>query len=98
QGAPSEICSTIELVINGSPIVYRAPKISLPSNILINPLYASITPGSEHLEVRYTTDGSDPNASSSLYEGPIPLKATTTIRAGSFEKGGLVSSVVSATV
>lgn len=96
--APSEICSTVELVIDGSPVVYKAPTIHSPSDVLINPLKVSITPGSEHLDVRYTMDGSDPTPSSPLYKGPIGVSDTTTIRAASFEGDRIVSSVVSTTV
>lgn len=44
--------------------------------------------------VRYTTDGSDPNASSAVYVGSINLNASTTIKAVS-EDGGSVSNVIS---
>ena len=37
--------------------------------------------GPQGAEVRYTTDGSDPSAESTLYSEPITLSATTTIKA-----------------
>ncbi|MBQ7425918.1 MAG: chitobiase/beta-hexosaminidase C-terminal domain-containing protein [Prevotella sp.] len=37
--------------------------------------------GPQGAEVRYTTDGSDPNAESTLYSEAITLSATTTIKA-----------------
>jgi len=39
------------------------------------------------LEIRYTTDDSQPTAESTLYEGPIELVETTPIRAAVFENG-----------
>ena len=95
---PSDICSTIALTIAGAPIVYKAPKINLLSDVLVNPMSATITPGSEHLDVRYTTDGSDPTSSSPIYNGVIPLTDTTTIKAASFANDRIVSAVVSSTV
>lgn len=46
--------------------------------------------------IRYTLDGSAPTASSPAYTGPIPLSATTTIRAAAF-KNGIASPVASGT-
>ena len=43
-------------------------------------------------EIRYTTDGTTPTASSSLYSAPITLNATTTVKAIAL-KNGLNSSV-----
>jgi hypothetical protein len=47
-------------------------------------------------ELRYTLDGSAPNAHSALYTGPITLKKTTVVRAGSFEEGKLPGDIVTA--
>ena len=44
----------------------------------------SPTPGAE---IRYTTDGSEPNALSPLYTGPFPLTASTDFRAKAFKDG-----------
>jgi hypothetical protein len=38
-------------------------------------------------EVRYTIDGSRPTASSALYEGPIVLRESATVRARTFREG-----------
>jgi hypothetical protein len=37
--------------------------------------------------IRYTLDGSEPTSSSTLYESPIPISATTRVRARSFKSG-----------
>jgi hypothetical protein len=39
------------------------------------------------VEVRYTTDGSEPNASSPVYAAPFEVARTTTVRARSFRNG-----------
>ena len=47
-------------------------------------------------EIRYTTDGTTPTASSALYSSPLTLTATTTVKAIAL-KNGLNSSVASRT-
>ena len=51
---------------------------------------ASATPGAT---LRFTTDGSTPGASSEAYGGPIPLTASTTVRALAFKPGMTPSSI-----
>lgn len=46
-------------------------------------------------EIRYTTDGSEPTASSVLYTQPFVLDKTATIKAKAFEKGALSSNTIS---
>ena len=49
-------------------------------------------------EIRYTTDGSEPTATSgSVYSGPVQVSATTTIRAYASKTGWTDSPVASAT-
>jgi hypothetical protein len=38
----------------------------------------------EGAEIRYTTDGSNPDRNSTLYEGPLTLETSTSIRAATF--------------
>ncbi|MGL5674955.1 MAG: chitobiase/beta-hexosaminidase C-terminal domain-containing protein [Cellulosilyticaceae bacterium] len=47
--------------------------------------------------IRYTTDGSEPTASSSVYKNSIPVAKTTTLKAKAFKEGMKDSSTVSAT-
>jgi len=48
-------------------------------------------------EVRYTTNGSIPTATSTLYTTPIPVSATTVIRAAAFTGGTAVGEIVTDT-
>ena len=48
--------------------------------------------------LRYTTDGSDPVASSPAYTGPIAVSATATIKAAQFDAAGHAGPVASRTV
>ena len=92
---PDAICSVVRLEVAGKPIVYRVPKISTPSAILVGQTTASIDAGSKQLQVRYTTDGSDPTVGSALYEEPISIARSLTLKAASFYQGRRVSSVAS---
>lgn len=56
----------------------------------VNVSLSTNTPGAE---IRYTTDGSDPNGTSTLYAGAINVTSTTTIKAIAVKKG--VSSDIS---
>lgn len=49
------------------------------------------TPGAT---IRYTTDGSDPEASSARYSTPLVLQTTTTLRARAFRAGWTTSAAV----
>lgn len=48
----------------------------------------TITTTDVDVEIRYTTNGSKPNWTSTLYTGPIAVNNTTTIRARAFPVGG----------
>jgi len=48
-------------------------------------------------EIRYTTDGSEPGRGSTLYQSPVTLTNTTTLKAKSFGNKGQSSRVIEAT-
>ncbi len=60
-----------------------APVFSVPSGLFSSPVSVAISaPGA--LEVRYTTGGAEPATTSTLYTGPIPVSATTVLRARAY--------------
>ena len=52
------------------------------------PIGVEITTATDSAVIRYTTDGSEPSAGSgSIYNGPIAIDSTTTLRAAAFKQG-----------
>lgn len=62
---------------------------STAQNVVIN----CATPGAE---IRYTLDGAEPGASSTLYSAPVPIVATTTLKAKAFLTGWETSATATA--
>ena len=58
----------------------------------------SIVAADSEVEVRYTTDGSEPTAESTLYTGPFTVSDTTTIKAKAFLCGEWSGATASATL
>lgn len=56
----------------------------------------SISCPTDGATIRYTTDGTDPDEKSSVYNGPIDLEDTTTVRAIAVKDGLIPSEIVSA--
>ena len=49
-------------------------------------------------EIRFTTDGTDPDTSSAIYTGPLPLANTATVKAAIFVDGKMAGMVSEKTV
>jgi len=90
--APDEAVSVIKLVVRGEPVVYDAPEIEAASPIFVNPLAVTLS-ASKGLEIRYTTDGTAPNARSRLYAAPFEISQTTLVRAIALHNGKPVSPI-----
>lgn len=58
----------------------------------------SIAKNGEKGVLRYTTDGSDPTATSPIYAGPFTINVTTTIKAKTFDSEYFDSAIVSSTL
>jgi hypothetical protein len=63
------------------------PTFSPVAGIFDEPVQVTLTPGTEGATVRYTLDGSEPTASSTLYTAPFTVLSTTTVKAKSFGGG-----------
>ncbi|MBP5677981.1 MAG: chitobiase/beta-hexosaminidase C-terminal domain-containing protein, partial [Bacteroidales bacterium] len=73
--------------------VTAQPKFSEPHGLYdVTSLTVGITPTDATAEVRYTTDGSEPTAQSSLYTEPLQLTRTTLLRAVEVKNGVVTSA------
>ena len=74
------------------------PRFDLPHGLYDEAsLTVGITPQGADSEIRYTTDGSEPTAQSTLYTEPLLLTSTTLLRAVEVKNGSVVSPVATAT-
>lgn len=94
--APDSNCTTVELEVEGSPVIYKAPKIMAASNILVRKTSVAMEVPTG-LQVRYTLDGREPSDASPAYERPVEIDHGVTLRAASFRNGEKVSATVSQT-
>lgn len=82
------------------PSVVTAPTFSESSKTFSNKFDLTLTKGSDAELIMYTTDGTDPsyeNNNGELYESPISISHTTTVKAIAVSDEGKESDVVSET-
>ncbi len=72
--------------------VLPPPKFSLRGGKFHEPIQVALQDAEPGSEIRYTTDGTAPTSSDSLYQTPIRLTESTTVRARAF-KSGFVKSI-----
>ena len=92
--ANSEIASAI--IVIDTPTV-AAPAFTPASGVFTDNVSVSITCSDTAAAIRYTTDGTEPTETSTLYESPITFTATTTIKAKAFKGNWHASETVEAT-
>lgn len=69
------------------------PTFTLTSGVYTDPISVAIQCATEEVEIRYTTDGTTPTASSTLYQNPLIINQTRFIRAIAFKEGWNKSEV-----
>lgn len=72
---------------NNARLWLAPPSLSLPSGWYQNPQIAAFSHPEPGVSIRYTLNGSDPDAQSALYTVPITIGSTRTIRARAFKTG-----------
>jgi hypothetical protein len=73
-----------------------SPIFSRPSGTFVDPFQLTLSASAPDAVIRYTTDGDAPDASSTLYSGPITIDTTTQIRAWATGPGMLPGPVATA--
>lgn len=66
---------------NAAAVVWGQPEYSKASGIYPSAFQLELTPPDPGTQIRYTTDGSLPTATSALYCGPLTISHTTCLRA-----------------
>ncbi len=82
DGMPSSNIAAAAYAMNLS-----APAFSPAAGTYSTSLNVSLQCASGGAEIRYTTDGSDPTASSPLYTAPLAIDVSTTVKARAFRSG-----------
>ncbi|MBO7491914.1 MAG: chitobiase/beta-hexosaminidase C-terminal domain-containing protein [Bacteroidales bacterium] len=85
-GYPSAPSSTVEM-----------PVITPNSGSYLEPVTVSMTCATAGAEIRYTTDGTTPTSTSTLYSAPFTVNTTTTVKAMAFFGSMTPSNVATAT-
>jgi YVTN family beta-propeller protein len=68
-----------------------APVITAGSTIFMDSTVVSMKNPYQSVTIRYSLDGSEPSVTSPVYETPLTVKQTTTLKARSFWKNGVAS-------
>ncbi len=63
-------------------------------NVFIDKAEVTIKPRTDGAEIRYTTDGADPSASSTLYTAPFTISQTCTVKARGFKSGKSITPIL----
>ena len=82
---------------SGETSIAATPTFTPAAGSFVDPVSVTISTVTDGASIYYTTDGSDPTTSSTLYTGPFTVSTTTTIKAIAMKSGMENSSVASAT-
>lgn len=81
-----------------APPTVALPTINPAGGNFYGPVEVSISTLTEGASIYYTTDGTDPDGTSTLYTAPFTVSATTTVKAIGIKEGLDNSSIASATL
>ena len=93
--------SAMQLAAGNYLISIEYPEVAIPTfaptaESFLESVEVTLACSTDGAEIRYTLDGTDPTATSTLYENAFALTATTTVKAIAI-KGGTTTAIVSKT-
>jgi alpha-L-fucosidase len=94
---PDSDATVVVLDLAGRADVSDPPDIVSDFDTFTSSLEIGVSSTREHVDVRYTLDGSTPGPASPLVSGPVRLSSTTTLSARCFRQQSAVSGTSSAT-
>ncbi|MCA9284379.1 MAG: alpha-L-fucosidase, partial [Phycisphaerales bacterium] len=89
-------CTVVAVEFSGAPVVHRPPLIDTAADRFLTDTTFTLSPAGDDdaaIELRYTLDGSPPNAQSARAEGPVRLTSSATVAAQAFRNGTALSDV-----
>ena len=91
------MCYIVFQATSSATNVVATPIFSVPTSVIYAPTNVSITCSTPGASIYYTTDGTTPTQSSTLYTTPIAITSAMTLKAKAFLTGYTESFVASAT-
>lgn len=92
----SDVAAAIYIINLPPPETAAAPVFDPPAGTYATEQTVTIGSATEDAILRYTLDGSAPSEASTVYEGPITVSVTTTIKAYAVKEGMLDSEIATA--
>jgi hypothetical protein len=85
-GMPNNEATALEAVVS-------APVLSVEHGFFDSPFELELLGSTPGAEIRYTTDGSEPELEDTLYSAPVTIRQTTPLRARAFKEGWVPSPI-----
>ncbi len=90
---PDSTDTVVVLDVKGRPDIALAPAITAAAPIFVDSLDVTVSSAQEGVDLRYTTDATNPHEDSRPVSGPIRLTATTLVSVRAFRNGKPVSPI-----
>jgi hypothetical protein len=97
EKAPDPIDTVVVLDVDGAPDVALPPTIAADAPIFVHDTRLQLVSAQRAVDIRYTTDGSDPSSASPVASGAVRLTETATVVARAFRGTHAVSPPARAT-
>jgi len=89
------VCSyLIKATVALQPHGIRCPMVSPPPGMYSEPVTVTLSTEEPRVQIRYTLDGTSPDEQSLLYEKPILVRDSMTVKARAFQEGTRPSSLM----